>query len=398
MRRTAPLAAALCAAAIAGLTLVPLSFPGSLPHGSVRSGLPSPADFLRNFLLFAPLGAALARSRVGPRAVLAAALAFSAALELGQLLLPGRYASAWDVAANGLGAAAGALGAAALARPGALAWIGARAPVGVALALGASALLAGRTLPASRYFGHWIPQLAHLGPYAGRLESAELGGRPLRNGPLDDSAEVRARLAGDFALSLHLRAGPPPPVLAGLLLVSDADSREVLLLGLERQDLVVRLRDRASALGLETLDLRAGEALRGVAPGASVALALRRRGDRFEIDVDGRHAASLAPTLGRGWALLDPGWPRGALARSALDGLWMALLGVGPGLGLAAGRRAHLALAALGLWTAALPAFSAVGASPPWEWIGAALGVAAGRATARRAARAAQPRAGGSPR
>ena len=66
------------------------------------------ADAFLNVALFVPLGIALglALPRAARLAVLLA-LGLSVSIELAQLLLPGRFATVADVAANGLGAAIG---------------------------------------------------------------------------------------------------------------------------------------------------------------------------------------------------------------------------------------------------------------------------------------------------
>jgi VanZ family protein len=58
-------------------------------------------------LLFAPLGVVLALLGRSRRATVGACLAFSAAVELLQLAIPGRTTSTADVVWNGLGAALG---------------------------------------------------------------------------------------------------------------------------------------------------------------------------------------------------------------------------------------------------------------------------------------------------
>src|SRR4030095_5687475 len=136
--------------------------------------------------------------------------------------------------------------------------IGVASGASAALVFLATALLAAPNLPDGRYFGHWVPDLPHFARYDGRLESATLDGSPLPYGPLPDPAGVRARLRGPFLLSLHLRPGSPPPALAALFLVSDIDSREVLLVGVDGNDAVGHARDLAGGLGLGALAVHAG--------------------------------------------------------------------------------------------------------------------------------------------
>ena len=386
-RRRALAAIVGIAAATAALTLVPMRFPGGEPTGVVRLGLPSTADLLRNLALFAPLGAALALGGLRLRGALAAALAFASALELAQLFVAGRYAAPSDVAANGLGAALGAWAAGALARLGpaaSLARAGMLGALGAGCTLLATALLAAPTLPEGRYFAHWVPALAHFAPYSGRLERATLDGRSLAHGPLPDSAGVRGQLAQPYRLSLRLVPAEPPAALAALFMLSDDRDREVLLVGLERDDVVLHFRDRATALGLETLALSADRALAEARPGVPIELEIARAGERATLRLGRGPPVTLGNTLGRGWALVAPSLPRSAAGRAALDAAWTAALWLLPGLGLAGALRARFSAAGLALLMATLPALSPLLPTPASEWLAAAAGLATGWALGRR--------------
>lgn len=103
---------AYMAAVTAVITLAPFHF--AWP-GAIHLMWYAPVDDVAaNVALFVPIGffLRLARPRPGDRLALgplAAGLAASAAIEALQVLLPGRFPSPWDVAANGAGAWAGAL-------------------------------------------------------------------------------------------------------------------------------------------------------------------------------------------------------------------------------------------------------------------------------------------------
>ena len=106
-------------AGIGAVTLIPVHA-GVLTHrfasipAAFREGLWafSPADAGLNVLLFLPMGYLLAAAGEAPARhswlrVGAIALAFSAAIECAQCLLPGRYPSLWDIVFNALGGALG---------------------------------------------------------------------------------------------------------------------------------------------------------------------------------------------------------------------------------------------------------------------------------------------------
>ena len=78
--------------ALAALTLHPAGDPVGLLPGVVQLGAPQSADVLRNLLLFAPFGFALRLRRVGATRAALVSVAVSAAIELLQLVVAGRYA------------------------------------------------------------------------------------------------------------------------------------------------------------------------------------------------------------------------------------------------------------------------------------------------------------------
>jgi hypothetical protein len=245
-------------------------------------------------------------------------------------------------------------------------------------ALVAAPWLAQPTPRTPPYFGHLVPDLPHFSPYAGRVDGASIDGHVVPHGRVPGSAVLEARLAGDFALSFHLRTAAPPTGLAALVMLTDAGSHEILLVGVDGDDLVVHQRTRARELGLEKARLRADHALRGVEPGTSLEIGLTRRGDDFALAVDGTPVAHFALTLGGGWRWLAPGWRLPAALRRGLDALWMGLLWMAVGVFHGAAPRGRVL--ALGLLAIAvgIPAVSLLGPSPAAEWLGAALGLVAG--------------------
>jgi len=93
-----------CLVAIAAMTLVPLHGP---EHLELQPGKADPLGDVANLLLFAPLGGVLYLRRWPAVQAIAAAAALSLAVELLQLVIPGRTTSTDDVVFNTLGAAAG---------------------------------------------------------------------------------------------------------------------------------------------------------------------------------------------------------------------------------------------------------------------------------------------------
>jgi glycopeptide antibiotics resistance protein len=90
------------------LELVPFGeLVGGIVHGDVARAREAVVGALGNMLLFVPLGVALALRRASIARVAATALFASAAVELVQLLVPGRTTSVDDVVFNVVGAVLG---------------------------------------------------------------------------------------------------------------------------------------------------------------------------------------------------------------------------------------------------------------------------------------------------
>jgi hypothetical protein len=343
------------------------------------------ADVLINVLLFVPLGAALAAAGVSqPRCVLGGAL-LSAGVEFAQLYIPGRDPSLGDVVSNTVGSGVGAVLVVTapywLLPPRAQA---ARLSWAVALAAAALCYAAGwlltPALPQTRYSSLWTPDVGHLEWYRGRVREAMIGEVPIPVGPIANSAAVRELLLSPQGFSLHVRAiaGPRTAALGALVAVYDQRGREILLLGPERDDLVFRVRTRATALRLDQPDIRLVGALRAVAPGDALDVTVHGRRGRYAVTVNSSAAAELGWTVGSGWAILMypeavPGWLKTLLSLG-----WVAALWVPAGFWARARRDAWVTGAAVTAGLVGAPAVTPLCATPLLQWAAAGLGVLAG--------------------
>jgi VanZ family protein len=401
-RRLALAAALLAAAAILSATLVPdrSITAEQLAHAARRSGLL--ADFLRNVILFAPLGASLAWSGIRPRRALLAGALLSAGIELSQIAIPSRDPSVRDFAANVAGVAL----ALALFRsapewlhpsPAHARTLEACTGAAVVFALVGTGFLLAPAPTAAIFYGHRTPSsLAHLAPYGGSVRDASIDGIEIPHGPIADSAGVGARLLGDYTLRIDALAGPPPDRLAAFVLITDADQNEILLLGPDGDDLVYRYRARGQRVGLEPARARLPHSLAGIEPGAPLALSVSRARADLCIAVDGTAECGHGPTAGDGWRLVVPDWRILARARAVLETSWLAAL-FAP-LGFWARRNAATATA----WAASAAALVLVPAVLPLRptpltqvaeaGLGVGLGLAARRPFASAAAHAGQER------
>jgi len=108
-------------------------------------------------------------------------------------------------------------------------------------------------------------------------------------------------LAGT-ALNVRAVVGPRTEWLAPLFSICDSERREILLVGPDRDDLVLHARSRAEDLLLRPTELRWCGALAGVAPGGFPAVSVRREATGYCLSLNERERCPLASTAGRAWA------------------------------------------------------------------------------------------------
>jgi len=346
------------------------------------------ADVLTNIILFLPLGVALGFTGARSRWLILGGALLSGAIETAQLVIPGRDPSVGDLLFNTLG---GAIGVTLVRTAGR--WLApdrtrARALLLAAtglviVVLGGTAWALQPALPDSRYFGQWTPNLGQLQWYRARVLRATLGAMPLPPHRLADSAAVRQRLLRGDTIEIRGIAGPPVGALGSLFSIFDDHQREILLLGPDRADLVLRYRTRASDLRLDAPDLRLLGAMRGIRRGDTLMVRVHRAADGWCVALDAQSACRLGHTLGRAWALLMypesfPPW-----LRHVLDAAWMAGLLLPLGLWARSGWHTLGAAVAVTAACVAIPVSTGLRPLTALEWLGMAVGAAAGLAIAR---------------
>ena len=372
---------------ILGVTLVPLeATDGPPPILCVLCGDGALADGVLNVALFLPLGAALSVEGWRPWRTIALGALLSCGVETAQFVIPGRDPSLSDVLFNTLGAALGI----ALAHSAPAAWkpTPRRADVlSIAGALGAvsvltlTSVLLAPSFPEDVYYGGWTPRFGHLEWYGGRVLQASVDGLEIPPGVLGRSPQVRQQLLADAGIRVFARAGPRPLGLAPLFTIHDRHQREILLLGVDGDDIVYRYRTRAIAWGFTGPEIRARRALRGIAWREPLTVIVHPAGYGLCVSVNATEHCRLGYTIGTGWALLLGNQPVSVWLRPTLNVAWLVALFFPTGLwarfGWASAAAAALSLASLLF----LPA--PIGLLPtPWvELLGALAGFLAGWAT-----------------
>lgn len=347
------------------------------------------ADLILNVALFAPVGVLLAFRRMRAVGATGVALLLSAGIEAAQWFIPGREVNVRDVLANAIGSGLGA--AMVLYGPG---WI--RRPRAAAIgatvsALGAVAVVASvapllTPLPApTRVFVGWNPRQDHLETWTGVVDGVEIGGVEVPEGAGVDGTPVTAALIDGAPILLRVRAGRPSRGLAGLFIVNDAETREILLLGAEREDLVVRFRRVSSILRLDTPTVRFRGALGGRAPGTTIEIRVDELPRRPCVVIDRERMCAPPTSAGGAWRFLAWRDDAPTALTRVLDGLALALLLTIPGLFLPAIGRGPAAVVigalAVALATVAVRAGLTLFALP--ELVGTLGGLMAGIVAAR---------------
>ena len=394
MRLAPTLILSAVTALILTVTLIPS--PGSAVWPSILCvfcGEHATADAVSNVILFLPLGMALAWWAPGKRLAWRLGPALSLAIELAQIVIPGRDASLGDAVANTVGTLIGwRLGHYLLtgaSRPALREW-----PL-VAAAFAAVVSVTLRLLapsPTERvYFGMWTPVLPQFEWYRGRVLGAAFDQDTLRPQPLADRKPVRSFIEGTRTLGVRFIAGPRTTSLAPLVSVFDGRRKEIMLLGLDRDALVLRYRRRAADWRLDRPDLRFEGAARDWTPGDTITLSVARTLPGACLTVRDATACLRGDTPGIAWTLLlypesFPAWLRNLLNLLWLAGLTML---VGWCLGTPRSALAGGAFALAVLWW--LPPLFGAAPSPPAELAAAAAGLPVGVMLRGWVARAAQP-------
>lgn len=341
------------------------------------------SDAILNVVLFVPFGIALAINGFGLARSAAAAFAFSLAIEVTQLWVPGRDPSFGDLTFNTLGGSAGAFlvgSRSAWLAPArtTAARFSLAAASAVVLVVIATGFLLGPHLPHSLYYGQWTPVLGHFHPYDGRVLDARIGEVRVPPGAFLARRELHNRLSAGAPVRVQGIAGSPTPRLASIFSIYDDDSVEILVVGRDGDDLVYREGVRAAAFRLHVPARRASGSFTGVRKGEPVTLKVEKEGTTVCLSVDERRECGVGRTAAAGRRLLYDRESWSEEARTGLDSLWLALLLLPVGFWARMRGESYLGMVLVGGALFALPAAVGLLVPGPLELFGAAVGLLVG--------------------
>jgi hypothetical protein len=376
---------AVVAALILVGTLSPTRFlPEDWTFWCLMCGNGGKRDALANLLLFVPLGVAFGIAGMGTGRAWATGSAFSLAIELAQLFIPGRWPAIGDIVFNGLGAGLGCylVGVSSwLLRPpeGRAPWLSLVAGSVAAAAFLAPALLLSPSFIRSGAADAWSPRVTDSDVYQGRVIEARIGKLQMPLDRFEGSDSVRALLVDGVPLEILAQAGDPPSRLVRVLKVVDNKERVILTIGPDREDLVLEYRSVATSLGLGRVSFRPRDWLRSVRSGDTVELAIQWAGSAFCVTLNERTQCDLGFTVGQGWWTVHDLGQLAGLPNAMVSFWWvvalMALFGFWA-------RRHPASLVggavALGAFVLAPIATGPLLPTPWWEWLGLLVGVALG--------------------
>ncbi|MFC1640305.1 VanZ family protein, partial [Gemmatimonadota bacterium] len=247
----------LSLAAIAVLTLAPSESAGGGGWACVFCSTFALADAILNVLLFVPLGFSLRLLRL--RAVHAILIGVCVALTVESLqlfIVPGG-----DLFTNSLGCGLGYVVAATAhwwlsPPPQRAVMMSLLSAFAVIFTVAATGILLRPSFPNTKFYGQWTPRLGHLEWYRGSVVDARIGPLLLAPGLLENQDSLLALWLAGIPLDVQAIAGPRPRALASLFSIYDDQQQEILLLGPDRDDLVLRYRTLAITLGLHQPTLR----------------------------------------------------------------------------------------------------------------------------------------------
>jgi hypothetical protein len=338
-------------AVILAVTLTPTGSVGQEFSFCIGCGWRWLSDGLLNVGLFVPLGMAAGwNARSFWRVVVAGAL-LSTLIELTQTMVPGRDPELADIIFNTIGAACGAIIG---YRP--RTWLVPSTRAAVRFLVGANVVIA----------------LVIAG-------SALLLAPVVPVGSTGQLATIAALAQGGARFRFTAPETSSPISLTPLTYIYDSTNTEWLSVWRIEDDAVVRYRSRARLFGLDQTDYVAKSLFAGIASDAPIPVELWRESRHWCIRAGADQDCHLGPTVGRGWSVLFYPDAIGQRWGDLIDACWAAALLIPLGFWT---RRQTLGVMIGGVVVlfALAPATIGLVPTPLGQWLGGAVGAAAGYA------------------
>lgn len=289
------------------------------------------ADVVLNILLFVPFGLVLGQFGKRQHHVLIVSALLSAGIEFAQSYIPGRDAAAFDIVFNTAGAAVGVI----LARR-TRAWLlpscatgnrlslaSAFAAVGILALVG---YLLGPAPARSSSYTLWTPRAGLAVQYEGEVVNAVFGTMKIVPPGTVPTKSVTALLTASGELRVQVVPASLQSGFRPVIAISDEGGREIVLLGLQGDDLVFRYRTRSASVRLDRPDFRFVGAMRDAVPGKITEIAVLRESQGYCMSVDEKRACTYGFTVGDGWALLLHPDGLASPVHTLLASVWLAVL------------------------------------------------------------------------
>jgi hypothetical protein len=173
--------------------------------------------------------------------------------------------------------------------------------------------------------------------------------------------------------------GPADGRLLPLLDLHDSDGASLAFVGIERDDVVLRLRTRAAALGLHTPVFRYPRALRDAPRESPARFILSQHGKQRCLGVGEISQCRPGYSVGLGWATFIFSEPLSPWTQEIISAVWIGALSFVPGFWARSRSVVWCGVLIVAAALLAIPPMTGLAPTPALQLAGAACGFVSGR-------------------